>query len=854
MADGKVVIDVILDDGKVAKGVANIDKRLGGVAVAGKRAASGIKEIATALGLVQLASKAINMVKSALDGAISRYDTLTNFPRVLQTMGFDADESQKAIKRLAKGIEGLPTTLDSVAKTTQRIALMTGDLDRSVDITLALNNAFLASGASSADAARGLEQFVQMLSTGTVDLQSWRTLQETMPVALNKTAEAFGYAGASAQRDLYNALKEGNITFDEFTSKLIELNEGVGGFAEMARKSTTGIATSWQNVKTAVVKGVADVIAAIDEALGGPGSIAGMFDYLKAGINAFFSWVTSQVPKIATVFSGVKDAISPWLPAIQTIVEQIRMIIMDRISVAIEFVKGLFASFKQFWNENGQEILNNAIIFFTGVWETVQTVFNAIYSIVQDVLNSKVIPFIQSQLESLRQLWQENGEQIMQAVQNAFKFIQSVVQFVMPIVKFIIEIAWSAIKDIITGALNVIKGAIQVFTAIFTGDWSQLWEGIKSILKGAVDLILGIMSLQFLGGIKNVFTNLLKNGVNIVRNLWTTIINFFKGLSENATNIVMNMVKGIVNFFRNLYVSVHTIFTAIRSTGATIWGAIRQTIVEIVKIIFSIVKDNFTKMWNVIRTIFTNVRTFISTIWSAIRTIFSNFLGLIKNLVTGNFRGMLQNVRNIMNSVLSVIRSIWNRAIKFLKGINLKNIGKDIIRGLINGIGSMASAVADKVRSIGNSIKNGFKKVLGIASPSKIMRDEVGRWIPAGIAEGIEKEERSAIQAMRKLGESLSATITPSVNVSGSLRGANLPVNLVPTVAMASGGYVQGGMTGGMLSTERFYSLVSAILEMAKRPVSIQVNGREFIYATVDDFDEILKFQQSRRERFRRGG
>src|SRR5690606_3375579 len=115
----------------------------------------------------------------------------------------------------------------------------------------------------------------------------------------------------------------------------------------------------------------------------------------------------------------------PLIPAIQTIVEQIRTIIVERISMAIEFAKNLFASFKQFWNENGQEILNNAKTFFNGVWETVQTVFNAIYTVVQDVLNSKVIPFIQSQLESLRQFWAENGEQIMQAVQNAFKFIQS---------------------------------------------------------------------------------------------------------------------------------------------------------------------------------------------------------------------------------------------------------------------------------------------------------------------------------------------------------------------------------------------------------------------------------------------
>src|SRR5690606_16043380 len=118
------------------------------------------------------------------------------------------------------------------------------------------------------------------------------------------------------------------------------------------------------------------------------------------------------------------------------------------------------------------------------------------------------------------------------------------------------------------------------------------------------------------------------------------------------------------------------------------------------------------------------------------------------NLVTGNFSGMLQNIRNIMGSVLSVIRSIWNQAISFLKGINLKDIGKDIIRGLIDGIGSMASAVVDKVKSIGNSIKDGFKKVLGIASPSKIMRDEIGRWIPEGIAVGIDKNKKSVLNSM----------------------------------------------------------------------------------------------------------
>src|SRR5690606_17618411 len=106
-----------------------ITGEMGKIQYHGNRAALGIRKIVTALGLVAIGSKAINMVTNALDGAISRYDTLNNFPKVLQLMGFSAEDSSKAINRLSEGIDGLPTTLDSVASTAQRIAIMTKDLD-----------------------------------------------------------------------------------------------------------------------------------------------------------------------------------------------------------------------------------------------------------------------------------------------------------------------------------------------------------------------------------------------------------------------------------------------------------------------------------------------------------------------------------------------------------------------------------------------------------------------------------------------------------------------------------------------------------------------------------------------------
>src|SRR5690625_5270729 len=176
---------------------------------------------------------------------------------------------------------------------------MTVDLYGAVDTTLTLNNAFLASGASTADAERGLQQYVQMLSKGEVDLQSWRTLQETMPFALRKTAEAFGFTGESATNDFYDALKSGEITMDEFNAKLIELDQAQGGFAETAQTSSAGIKTAMTNMSTWFVMGVADILESIDEAMGGVGWLEGAINRLK--------------PVIQDVISRIAITAVPWV-------------------------------------------------------------------------------------------------------------------------------------------------------------------------------------------------------------------------------------------------------------------------------------------------------------------------------------------------------------------------------------------------------------------------------------------------------------------------------------------------------------------------------------------------------------
>lgn len=351
MADGKVTIVVDVDGNKVKVLNDELDK----AAQKGDRGSDSLKKFAIGGAAFKLASKAVDLLTDSLGGAIQRFDTLESYPRVMQAMGHSTEDVTRSTKKLAAGIEGLPTTLNEVVGTAQRLTSITGDINKSTDLTLALNNAFLASGSSSADASRGLQQFSQMLSAGKVDMQSWKTLQETMPYALQKTAESFGFAGQSAQNDFYSALKEGRITFNQFSSKLVELNGGVGGFAELAKTNSKGVQTSFGNLKNAVVKGVANTIKALDDltkAATGK-TIAENFDALKVIINAAFGVIVNVIkastPVFQTLFSilGIGASVISFLrPAIIGLVAA--LVTMRAINQAVKTTKDLISAWKIF--------------------------------------------------------------------------------------------------------------------------------------------------------------------------------------------------------------------------------------------------------------------------------------------------------------------------------------------------------------------------------------------------------------------------------------------------------------------------------------------------------------------------
>ncbi|OTN76721.1 hypothetical protein A5886_001800 [Enterococcus sp. 8G7_MSG3316] len=265
-----------------------------------------VKELATSFGLVKVASVAFNVMKSSINGAVSRFDTLNQFPKVLEAMGVSAEDAEMSMAKLSDGIDGLPTTLDEISSNAQRMYTSFGDMDKATDTTVALNNALLGSGSNSAKAQRGVEQYMRALQRGQMDMTIWSTLSETMDVGLVKIAESFGYAGKSAKDDLYSALKDGTVTLDDFNDKLIEVGTGTGVMAELARENSLGVATSFGNLQTAAVRGLANVIDALNdlskEVTGN--DIAQNIDSMKGVVNAAFSLMTDAVKKTTPLFKA----------------------------------------------------------------------------------------------------------------------------------------------------------------------------------------------------------------------------------------------------------------------------------------------------------------------------------------------------------------------------------------------------------------------------------------------------------------------------------------------------------------------------------------------------------------------
>lgn len=389
-ADGKVVIETELN-------TKNFENGLDKMKSTSQNAGNSIKNIVAGLGITKLIGVAMNQINSSLDGAISRLDTLNNFPKVMSNLGIGAEDADKSIKKLSDKLAGLPTTLDEGAMAVQRFTSANGDIEKSTDLFLALNNAILAGGASSEIQSSALEQLSQSYAKGKPDMMEWRTAMTAMPAQLKQVATAMGYVDASA---LGEALREGDASMDDFMDTIMQLNtKGIDGFAsfeEQARNSTGGIQTSITVAKTQIVKGVADIIQSLNKGLEEANlpNLTEIIQNIGKGAKQVLDVVADKLPAIISFLKTIAPILAPIIAGVTafkiigTIIALIKgakiailalnvAMAANPIGVVIGLITALVATFTYLWNTS--EDFRN---FWIGLWEGIKNIIKAAIDIV----------------------------------------------------------------------------------------------------------------------------------------------------------------------------------------------------------------------------------------------------------------------------------------------------------------------------------------------------------------------------------------------------------------------------------------------------------------------------------------
>lgn len=727
-----------------------------------------VKSIVAGVGVTKVIGATMNVLSSSFDGAINRFDTMQSYPKVMKSLGFEVEQSQKSVAKLNQSVQGLPTSLADVVTTSKSLAAVTGNIDKATDTTIALNHAFLASGSSSEDASRGLQQYSQMLAKGTVDMQSWRTLQETMAPALTKVAKKLGIASGNTN-ELYEALQNGTISFDQLNDAMIECDTETGGFADTALEASKGIKTSMTNIKSAVQNLEQGFMSAMNNMLKSK-AMGGLVDNLEK--------IKSKIYDFRNSIMETKDDGLTWdfKPGVMENVSKAMDWLADRANNAKNMIKQFYDGFMK------TDAVQNAITMFDKIKDAIGNVMDKLQDskvfeqLGQDIGNiiAKVEDVTSKIADFVANLKTEDVKKFASAVKllaGAFVGIKvgSKVSSMIGGVVGSAKSGYSKLKSII----DKIKGLGKEPTQEIPGKLPQNEtpsDGIgDATMRTAqkTSKAAQIINSAF-EGISNVISSVCEGAKGIITSLGDAVSNVFEGLGngiksalEGVGTVIESFGTAISTVAQGIGQGLATAFTglgtAIAMVPPTTWLALAAAILA-TGAAMALVGSQGEGLQMVLE----GVADVVSACGPVIKDVFEGISNVIQSFG--------ETVSGILNSVSGVIKSVGQSALNAGKGFKQLANGIKIITSLnLIDMGASLGAVAVGIGAI--------------ATASSGMGDIGAQMMALATALTMIVSTQAGI-------ESLSATIPSLSDALSSLSGISEPLTVASGAMSAFAGAI----------------------------------------------------------------
>lgn len=360
--------------------------------------------------------------------------------------------------------------------------------------------------------------------------------------------------------------------------------------------------------------------------------------------------------------------------------------------------------------------------------------------------------------------------------------------------------AMSGLAEGIGSLPNLFKGlassagpALSRIGSVFQSSFAPVGQIVSGQLVPALQPFL--QALQSLGGsvmpILNAafqtFMPVLGSLVARLTEVGATVMGTITPVINNMAAVFQAVLPVIQQQFQVWATAIQGVINAVFPFIQTVISAVMNVINAVISVVLAGVQGDWNAVWNAIGNL-------VSTVWNSIKSVVSDGLNAISGVVSSAMGVISSTWVNAWNSVKGFVSSIWDgitgavrnginsvgNAVSGIKGKItgafsgagswLVSAGRNILQGLTNGINGAIGAVLNTIRGVAGKVVEAVKNVLGIHSPSRVFRDEVGKMIPAGLGKGVEANMSLAVNPVQRM----VAGIMPNSLLNGP---ASLPVS-----------------------------------------------------------------------------
>ena len=562
------------------------------------------------------------------------------------------------------------------------------------------------------------------MGTNMVDIQNaYQGFAKQNYTMLDNLKLGYGGTKTEMERLLADASKISGVKYD--INNLADVYNAI----HIIQKELGITGTTSKEAATTIEGSMNSAKAAYDNFLNGSGSaeeladsIAVMMENIGKNLGEIIPRLAATIPELfSTLWDDMKSEMQQ---GVQVGAEMITSILL-----------GITEGIPDFLSVGGQVIMSLAGSISSASPQLITAAGTAILA-----LGSGIMQALPQMISYGVQIITQIGNAISQAAPELIpKAIEALAQFAIGLISALpqlITVGIQMITSLAQGLINSIPLLIEYVpqiinsfcAAIDTGLLQLIAAGVKIIANLVIGIVQAIPQLiaalpQIVLAIYNVFMhiNLLSAGANIIKTLAS-------GLKSSGGSVI-SAAQNIVKFIWNQLVK-------------TDWVNLGKMLIQ--KLVSGI-RGMGGSAGSVARSIGQKIFTTISNV---------NWLSLGKTVISKLISGLL----SLLGRMGSAAKSLGTKAVSAFKGINWGSVGSNIVKGIIGGVGAMAGSLLSKMQGLASSALKAAKKALGIKSPSRVFKKEVGKHIVTGIIAGIDTEQKN----LKKMMESLCNTAVSS--------------------------------------------------------------------------------------------